>query len=382
MAGAVAYIIAGEASGDVLGARLMVALNHQKPGLQWHGVGGARMQEAGLESLFPMDEIAIMGFVEIVPALPRVMCRLRQTVEDIRRTKPDVLITIDAPGFCKRVAERVQDLRQQGMKIIHYVAPSVWAYRPERAKRMAELFDGLLTLLPFEPEYFLYEGLEARFVGHPVLEEPVTQGDGPAFRARHGIGANTPVLAVLPGSRRGELARHLPVFRQVVERLKHEIPDLLPVVLSAPGVKLDAHGWVVPPLIISDRSERAGFYAASEAALSKSGTITLELAQAGVPTIVAHKVHPWSARMLRKMIRIPYVSLVNILLNRPLVPEFLQEECQVERILPALRQLMNDQEARKTQQAGMAEALKKLQPASHLTPSEAAAEAVRQAVWP
>lgn len=374
------YLIAGESSGDILGARLMEALRCKEPSIQFYGVGGERMNEAGLVSLFPIHDIAVMGFVEIIPGLPRIFKRLKQTIADIRDKKPDVLITIDAPGFNRRIAEAMQPERRQGkMKLLHYVAPSVWAYRPERAKRLAGLYDMLLALLPFEPDYFEREGLSTKFVGHPVVEDTL-QGNGAAFRRRHELGETQPLLCLLPGSRRGELKRHMPLFAKTVALLKQQIPDLAVAMLAAPGMAPDVKNWPVRPILVS-RREKADLFDACNVALAKSGTVTMELAVARLPMVVTYKVSSTSARMMRKMMKMPWVNLVNILLKQSIIPEKIQEDATPETLAQAVLTLWNDKDAQQAQLQGMQQALGMLMPEG-ATPSEAAADAVLAKVAP
>src|SRR5690606_18985 len=211
------FIVAGEPSGDALAAPLMRALRSRAPHISFFGVGGPLMTAEGLKSLFPMDELSVMGLFEVLPRLPRLLRRIDQTADAARRIAPDVFITVDAPDFSFRVARK---LLGTAFPKIHYVAPSVWAWRPGRAKKIAALYDHLLTLLPFEPPYFEAEGLPANFVGHSVVESGANLGDGAAFRARGGIGDSERLLMLLPGSRRGEVTRHLPIFRGVVTELR------------------------------------------------------------------------------------------------------------------------------------------------------------------
>ena len=216
--GPLLYLIAGEPSGDLLGGSLMAALKHRTGGqVRFAGVGGPKMIEQGLEPLFPMTELAVFGLAEILPRLRRLMRRGEETVADIARLRPAALVTIDSPGFTLRVAQRVVPL---GVPRVHYVAPSVWAWKPERAAKIAKYLTHLLALLPFEPPYFEKEGLPCTFVGHSAIEGPAGRGDGAAFRARHGLAPNRRVIVMLPGSRTGEIDRLLPVFLETLRRLQ------------------------------------------------------------------------------------------------------------------------------------------------------------------
>jgi lipid-A-disaccharide synthase len=373
------FIIAGEASGDVLGGRLMNALKQQRPEVEFTGIGGARMAEAGLASIFPMQELAVMGLAEILPRLLPLKRRMNETIAAIREQKPDVLVTIDSPGFCLRVLKAVKDL---GLKRVHYVAPQVWAWRQDRVKHFPGLWDELLCLLPFEPEFFAPYGVNPRFVGHPVLESGADAGDARRFFARHKILADATPIVLMPGSRVTETSRLMPVFRETIGRLQGQIPHLVPILAAAPGIAeaVAAMGadWPVEPIIVRDAAERYDAFAAAEAALTKSGTSTLELAMAGVPMAVTYRVNSLSAAIGRRLIKVKYVAMINLLAEGPLVPELLQQDCTPEKLAATLQTLLNDPNAASAQRAGFAAALATLRaPAG--TPSDAAAGAI--AAW-
>ncbi len=366
------YLVAGEASGDILGARLMEALAARDLSLRFAGIGGARMQARGLVSLFPMEELSLMGLAEVLPSLARLIRRMRETEADILAKRPAALVTIDAPSFTLRLAGRV---RPKGIRTIHYVAPQVWAWRPWRVKRIARAVDQLLCLLPFEPEFFAKAGIDARFVGHPILEGAVA-GDGAALRHRHGIGPEAPVLAVMPGSRSGELARHLPVFGDAIALLRSRVPDLAPLALSLPrhAVRI-ASAWPDVTVIETDQGKR-DVLAAATAALVKSGTSSLEVALASVPQVVAYRVNPLTAQIVRRLVKIEHASLVNLLASRPAIPELIQEACTPERLAGALAPLLTDRMASAAQRAAYAELRAALSAPGGSAPSESAAEAV------
>ena len=351
----VVYMIAGEPSGDLLGGRLIEGLRERagRP-VVVRGVGGPRMREAGLDPLFDLSEIAFMGVAEILPRLPGLLERIRRTADDVARVRPDVLVTIDAPDFVFRVARRVRPL---GIPVVHYVAPTVWAWRPGRAAKVARSVDHLMTLLPFEPEHFVRVGLPATFVGHSVVESGAGQGDGVRFRRAHGIGDDETVLTVLPGSRRGEVTRLLPIFGETVARLARRHPGLRVVVPTVPNVAPlvgpAVAAWPVPTLVVAGDTEKFDAFAASRAALACSGTVALELALAGLPAVVAYKVNPITAAIVRRLIRVPYVNLVNIMLGRMLVPELLQDACTPERLETAVGTLLSEGGAREAQIAGV-----------------------------
>jgi lipid-A-disaccharide synthase len=370
------YIAVGEHSGDVLGARLMRSLRALRPDLRFCGIGGPRMAEQGFETLFPMQELAVMGLVEILPRIVKLNRLLDATVADIARKRPDVVITIDSPGFMLRLLKRIKPL---GLKRAHYVAPQVWAWRENRVKRFPDLWDVLLCLLPFEPDWFGERGVPARFVGHPVLQSGADQGDHERFRERFGVSPLATVVLLMPGSRRTEVERLLPVFGATLELLAQSAPELvavLPVPLAVAGyVEAGVASWRVRPIIVTEVADKHDAFATAGAALTKSGTSTLELALAGVPMAVTYRVNPLTGWMARKMIRVPFVAMVNLLALRRLVPELLQQDCTAENLAQTLMTLLSDQRAADTQRAGFREVLARLEPAAG-APSDAAAAAV------
>ncbi|HQT65174.1 MAG: lipid-A-disaccharide synthase [Acidocella sp. 20-57-95] len=370
------FIIAGEASGDVLGARLMNALKLQRPDLTFSGIGGARMAEAGLTSLFPMQELAVMGLAEILPRIIPLRRRMQQTIAAITTSKPDILVTIDSPGFCLRVLKAVAPT---GIKRIHYVAPQVWAWRQERVKHFPGLWDELLCLLPFEPDFFAPFGLNPVFVGHPVLESGADQGDAARFRQLHNIAPTAIPIMLMPGSRVTETKRLLPVFRETIALLHGQMPNILPVLAAASGiadaVASQTADWPVQPIIVRDVAERYDAFAAARAALTKSGTSTLELAMAGVSMAVTYRVNALSAAIGRRLIKVKYVAMINLLANGPLVPELLQENCTPPKLAATLQTLLTNPTAAETQRQGFKSALATLQAPATLA-STAAAQAV------
>lgn len=365
------YLIAGEASGDALGAGLMHALGVLATDMQFAGVGGDMMAREGLHSLFPYNELSVMGFLEVVPHIPRFLWLLRKTVQDIAAKQPDVIITIDSPGFNFLLARMLKkNLQTMHIKRVHYVAPSVWAYKPERARKAAQLFDLLLAVLPFEPHYFENEGLKTVFVGHPALWEE-RKGDAVAFRRRYGLAENEQIVLVLPGSRPGEVKRHLSIFLAAAKTLK----GFRIVIVASPQVREIVDALRLPGTIICGPKEKQDAFAAARLALSKSGTVTLELAVQGVPMAVAHKVSPLSAWLLRKMLLVKYASLVNIAADREIVPELLQENCTVKKIAEALHRLI-ERETMEKQLSDVTDALNILRGVNPFDPGVTAARAV------
>ena len=356
------FLIAGEPSGDVLGGRLMAALDRATGGrVRFAGVGGPNMESHGLASLFPMGDLTVMGVAEVVPRLPRILRRLRQTVAAAKSSRPAAVVTIDAPDFSFRVARR---LKGKGFPLIHYVAPTVWAWRPARARAIATFLDHVLALLPFEPPYFEVEGLACTFVGHPVVESGAGDGDGAAFRRRHGIEARAPLVCFLPGSRASEVGPLMPVFGATLARLRTGRPDLRAVVATVATVSdtvtAATRDWPAAPLMVSDTADKYDAFAAADAALAASGTVALELAMAGTPAVIAYKINPLTAFLARRLIRVRFVNLVNIILDRPALPEFLQNDCRPERLAAAIDQLLGDAEACARQVAAGRDALGRL----------------------
>lgn len=348
-------VVAGEPSGDVLGGRLMAALRERSAkDIRFIGVGGEHMTAEGLDSLFPMDELSVMGAFEVLPLIPRLLRRIGQTAALARRARPDVVVTIDAPAFNFRMARH---LRGAGMPLVHYVAPTVWAWRPGRAREIAAFLDHLMVLLPFEPPFFEAEGLACTFVGHPVVESGADSGadsgDGAAFRLRHAMTPDCPLLVVLPGSRRGEVRRLLPIFGEAVSRLGERVPGLRVVVPAVSGVASEIENavgeWAVPALVVRGGQEKYDAFAAGDAALAASGTVALELAMARLPAVIAYRMNPLTMMIARRLVRLASVNLVNIIRDETVVPEFLQSRCRPELLAAAVEKILVDPDARAAQ---------------------------------
>jgi len=374
------YLVAGEPSGDALGARLMRALKEETDGaVSFAGVGGDGMAAEGLVSLFPMEDLAVMGLAEVVPRLPLLMRRIGETVKDVRATRPDAVVTIDSPDFSFRVGKK---LKGAGVPLVHYVAPSVWAWRPGRAAKIARFVDHLLALLPFEPPYFEAVGLGCTFVGHPVLESGTDEADGVAFRRRHEIGSEERLLLLLPGSRRGEISRHLPVFGQTQARIAAEMGPVRTAIVTLPhlasAIGDGTADWGDKPLIIDAAGEKYDTMAAADVALAASGTVSLELALTGTPSVIAYRMNPLTAWFAKRLVKVPYASIVNLVLERGAIPEKLLSDCTPEALAVELKTLFGDGQKRDNQRSAYEEALKALRPAGG-SPSQAAARAVLSA---
>jgi len=354
-----AFLIAGEPSGDRRGAALMGGLSELVPGIAFGGVGGAEMQRRGLSSLFPMEELSVMGLAEVLPRYFHLRRRIAETAEAVEAVAPDVLVGIDSPDFCLRVARLVRS-RRPAQRIVHYVAPSVWAWRPGRAAKMAGLVDQVLALLPFEPPYMEAAGMRCDFVGHPVAAEPAaTEAEIAAFRAAHGL-AEAPLLLVLPGSRTGELARLAPRFGAALGRLDR--PDLRVIVPTLPHLagrlRAEVAGWPGAPLVITPHgAEKRAAFAAARAALAASGTVSLELAAADTPMAVAYDMAPLTRAIVARMLRIDTVTLVNLVSETRAVPECLGRDCTPDCIATSLAGVLAAPEA---QRAAMALTMKRL----------------------
>ena len=374
------FLVAGEPSGDEIGGRLIAALRAATGGeVGIAGVGGEAMAAQGLESLFPIEELSVMGLVEVVPRAPGIMRRMSETARTIRRLKPDAVVTIDAPAFANGVWRRLGGVDSA---LIHYVAPTVWAWRAGRARKLARKIDHLLALLPFEPPYFEAEGLGCTFVGHPGLETEIAADDGAEFRALHGLGG-APVLGLLPGSRRGEISRLMPVFADAVRLIVASEPSVRVVIPAVPAlaarIRRAAAALPAPVTVVADRDRRHAAMAACDVAIAASGTVSLELALAGVPMAIAYRFNPLTASILRRMIRVRYATVVNLVLDRPAIPEFIQENCTGPGLAEAALALLGDEDARRAQRDAAAGALAALRPAGE-RPSARAAAAILEVV--
>ena len=351
------FLIATEESGDRLGANLMKVLRQRLGGaVRFEGVGGQAMAREGLVSLFPIEHLSIMGLTAVLMQLPQHLRRIRETAEAVTKTSPDILVIIDSPDFTHRVARRVR-ARDPSIPIIDYVSPSVWAWRPGRARAMRSYIDHVLGLLPFEPEeYRKLHGPPCSYVGHPLTEQIATLR--PAAGEQKRRDEAPPVLLVLPGSRRSEIRHHMAVFGEALGRLQAEgvafelilptMPHLQEAV--ADGLK---HWKVTPKIVIGEQEKRAAFRIA-HAALAKSGTVTLELAVAGVPMVAAYKAGAVEGFVIRNALRAISVILANIVVGENVVPEFIQRDCTAEKLLPALREVLADSAMRRRQLAAFA----------------------------
>jgi lipid-A-disaccharide synthase len=344
--------------------------------VEFTGIGGEEMAREGLYSIIAMSDLSVMGLAEILPRARQLLGHISRAAQFASASRPDVLVTIDSPGFNFRLARR---LAGQGIPLVHYVAPSVWAWRPGRARKIAPLFDHLLAILPFEPPYFERHGLPCTFVGHSVTEQAVAGDSGARFRSNHGIAGDVRLVAVLPGSRRTETDRLLPPFGEAVSRLARENPALRIVVPTVPGVddqvRTAAKRWAGEPVIVADAEDRSAAFAASDVALAASGTVTLELALAGVPMVVAYRMNPLTSAIVRAQAKIDYPSIINVILDRPAIPELLQGACKPAGLAREVMKLLTDADARARQVEDTRKAMAQLGVGGK-RPSERAADVV------
>ena len=369
------FLVAGEHSGDRLGAGLIATLRERAPGVAIAGVGGEAMVAAGLESLFPMTEIAVNGLLPVIARLPTLLRRIRDTATAVIAAKPDVLVIIDSPDFTHRVARRVR-AADPAIPIVDLVSPTVWAWRPGRAPAMRAYVDHLLALLPFEPAaHERLGGPPCTYMGHPLIERL------DALRPEVGDASarERPVLLVLPGSRRSEIRRLLAIFGETLQRVAAEVPDLeavLPAVDDlADTIRAEVATWRVRPRIVTGEADKYAAFRQARAALAASGTVTLELALAAVPMAVAYRVSAleWKGRFV---IKVPSIVLANLVIGETAVPEFLQDASNPEALARALVPLLGDTPARAEQLAAFARVEAAMRIAPGATPSGIAADTV------
>jgi lipid-A-disaccharide synthase len=354
-------LVCGEPSGDQLGAELMAGLRTLGGDeIRLVGVGGSAMAAQGLKSLFPLDATAVMGLREVVPRIPAILRRVREASDYALALKPDVVICIDSPDFSHRIARRVKRI-DPSIRTVNYVAPQVWASRQYRARKMSRYFDLVLALLPFEVPFFEAHGVHAVFVGHPVVERAARMTGGAALRARLGISTDVPLLAVLPGSRMSEVRMLLQPFRQAVEILARDLPNLECVLPTVPNVsayvRARSANWPVPLHFLEGDDDKFAAFDAADAALAASGTVTTELALSHTPMVVAYKLGWLTYALARPFVVAKYATLVNILLDRQAVPERIQSECTPEALAADLLKLFRDPVARDSEVRDLAEAM-------------------------
>lgn len=368
------FIIAGEASGDQLGAGLIASLKTQFPDAELRGIGGAAMLSAGLpESLFPMEELSVMGIAEILPRIPKFMGLISTTVQAIRVFNPDVIITIDAPDFSFRVQKKIKSLKLNA-KQFHYVAPTVWAWRAGRAAKVKEFLDGMICLFPFEPIYFEREGLKSITVGHPMVSSGLMQGDAQKFRDAHHISQDRKILGLYCGSRTSEVRGLAPLLIEVAKKIKQQNPDVLCVVPTLPKWHAELESLFklsgLDAIITSNPDEKWDAFRAPDVSIAVSGTVALENALAGVPHVIVYKMNQVTWEIIRRVMKTKFAHLGNVLLGHLVYPEFLQDKATVENIAPAIEKLFSSNIERKMQ----SEASKKIHHLLEPNPNEKAAD--------
>ncbi len=377
------FLIATEESGDRLGSSLMKALRQRLgDSVRFEGVGGQTMTRDGLMSLFPIEELSIMGFAAVVKKLPMILRRIRETADAVIAAAPDMLVIIDSPDFTHRVARRVR-ARDPAMPIVDYVSPTVWAWRPGRAKAMRSYVDHVLALLPFEPdEYRRLGGPPCTYVGHPLIEQVGLLRPGAQERRRRD--ASPPALLVLPGSRRSEIRHHMSVFGETLRILQQGIPEIDVILPTMPHlvdeITTAVANWPLQPQIVVGEDDKRAAFRIACAALAKSGTVTLELALAGVPMIAAYRAGAVEAWIAQRVIRVSSVILANLVIGENVIPEFLQKDCVPDRLAAGLREVLDDTPLRRRQIEAFAR-LDAIMATDDQPPSSRAADVALAMLW-
>jgi lipid-A-disaccharide synthase len=355
-------LVAGEPSGDQLGAQLMAGLKALGgASLSIVGVGGTAMGSEGLQSLFPLDVTSVMGLREVVPRIPAILARVKRAVDFAVMTKPDLVVAIDSPDFTHRILRRLKRVAPS-IRTANYAPPQVWASRSYRAKQMARYVDAVLTLFPFEAAFFERYGIRAFPVGYPVIERESRMTGGETFRRARGIAKDAPLIVVAPGSRRNEIRFILPPFKEAVRWLARDVPGLVTVLPTAghvaPLVKEAAADWPTAIHLIQTDDEKFASFDAADVALAASGTVTSELALAKTPMVAGYRLGWLTAAIGRPFLHARYVVLVNIILDREAVPELLQEKCTPQALAAAVKRLLTDKGARARQLRDLEEAVR------------------------
>jgi lipid-A-disaccharide synthase len=376
------FLIATEASGDRLGANLMKVLRQRLgDAVRFEGVGGQSMAREGLVSLFPMEELSIIGFSAVVKQLPKILRLIRTTANAVTEASPDILVIVDSPDFTHRVARRVR-AQDSSIPIVDYVSPSVWAWRPGRARAMRSYIDHVLALLPFEPrEYRRLNGPPCSYVGHPLVEQMSALRPGIEERKRRD--EPPPIILVLPGSRRSEIRHHMPVFGEALGRLHSEGVPFELILPTMPHLQQAVDealaGWPVRPRVVIGEQEKRAAFRIARAALAKSGTVTLELAIAGVPMVAAYRTGGLEASIIRRLINVKSVILANLVVRENVVPEYLQQDCTPEKLSGALVDVLADTPLRRRQLEAFAK-IDTIMSTGSQPPSLRAAEIVLEAM--
>jgi lipid-A-disaccharide synthase len=373
------YIIVGEPSGDILAGRMMQVMQQQHPGVRFTGMGGETMVAQGFKSLFDIADISVMGFWEVLPRLPLLLKRMKQVIGDIEQQQPDVIVTVDSWGFVSRILQKLKR-RKNTIPTVHYVAPQVWAWKKSRAPKAAGLMNRMMTLWPYEPAWFEKYGLRCDFVGHPVIENTAYLTDDlDAFKVRHHIPCQGTLLCVLPGSRRSEINKLIPVFKKVIRRLKAHYPDLFLIIPSVAAIADEVRSAFadidVPHCIITGQQERYNAFRVSAFALAASGTVTLELTACGVPHVIAYTFSAITNQIIKRLATTDYANLINILADKPIIPEFVLDHCRDDLIATKVLELMQNPEAAQAQVKEAKRYFSQLKP-EDMMPSEKVASIV------
>jgi len=357
------FIIAGEASGDLLGSKIINEIKLQLPQSDFIGVGGKLMKESGLKSIFPMEDLSVMGFLEVLPHIPKLIKRINFTAQEIIDQKPDYIITIDSPDFCFRVIKKINNLTKA--KKIHLIAPSVWAYREGRAKKIAKLYDLLLAILPFEPPYFEKYGLKTIFVGHPIVEDAPDFSQkkiiNSNFRLSKKISESDLIIYLTPGSRISEVKKIFPQFIGAVNLLSKEFSNLkiiIPTVEKTKSIIEELSKNLQMEYFVIDNTQKKDALFSANYALAKSGTNTIEISLYNVPMIIAYKVNFITYMILKILVKIKYANLINLIMNKEIITEMLQMDCESKKLFLKLRELISNNNIAELQIKNSQEALK------------------------
>jgi len=378
------FFIAGEASGDIIGAKLIKAIRAIDPEAEFSGIGGELMTKQGFKTLIPMSELSVMGIWEVLMRLHQLFKIRAGLVEEIEKFKPDAVITIDFPDFNFSVIKRLKARNNIQTKAIHYVAPTVWAWRPGRAKAVAKYLDAMMCLFPFEPDYFKKHKLRSVYVGHPITEDEPSNGNAEEFRKSHGIEPDVKLLGLFFGSRHGELKMNADVIKEAATYVSEQFDKLHLIVPTTEALEYDVmqiiHDMGIPAYVESDYSKKWDAFAACDVGIAVSGTVALELAYAGTPHIIVYKTHPVTYLLVRLLAKVKYVHLGNIIANKLIVPEFIQTRCISELISEEVVTILKSDEKRKLQQEGFVEIRAALNAGREEDPSSRAARYIRSII--
>ena len=352
------FLVAGEVSGDVLGAQLIRAIKKQRPDTSFAGVGGDLMASAGMEMRLHLSSLSVMGIWEVLGELRRLRDIVVTLCRDIEENQPEVVVTVDFPDFNFYLGKQLKKRGLYKGKIVHYVAPTVWAWRPGRARKVSKFLDGLICLFPFEPAYFTKHGLDAVYCGHPVIEEKLKPGAGEAFRKLHGIKADTKTLGLFFGSREKELANLGEILKEAAMMTAEQVKPMALIVPTLPQLEYEVlkltEDMSIPAYVTADPAKKWAAMQACDAAAAVSGTVGLELAYAGVPHIIAYKMSPLTWLIVKLLVKTKYAHLANIMLKKTVVPELLQTKCNSGNIRTALVKLFKQPKAAEFQKRAFA----------------------------